>query len=292
MEDFVADCLNRVPQPVPPGEKDLTYDTCFSLFTSIAGAPDSSFHTALQQQQECMDRARWRGFHSRPPVMAIAEAKWRHWKPGRLKEESATTQRKLELHLRDRWAERVIGLLLPFAKDIPHMRAVNGENVHQEYLDLLGDTRFRTLRIHCLCFVGVRKLGFNVIPWKEGDRSLLNTLRDQEITPHKLQGIWNTLCWFSAKFGLLDPDSLEHLKAKRKTIQEGLVETNIKPQRKAKLPSKKVIVMMEKIAAGEGTAASTGASTSPKFVLDRYICAMARFPVACSARFKRKSIDD
>ena len=56
MEDFVADCLNRVPQPVPPGEKDVTYYTCFSLFTSIAGAPDSSFHTALQQQQECMDK--------------------------------------------------------------------------------------------------------------------------------------------------------------------------------------------------------------------------------------------
>ena len=35
----------------------------------------------------------------------------------------------------------------------------------------------------------------------------------------------------------------------------------------------------------EGTTASTGASTSPKFVLDRYICAMARFQVACSARF-------
>ena len=46
------------------------------------------------------------------------------------------------------WAQRIIGLLLPFAKDIPHLRAVNGENVHQEYLDLLGDTRFRTLRIH------------------------------------------------------------------------------------------------------------------------------------------------
>ena len=137
MEDFVADCLNRVPHPVPPGEKDLTYDTCFSLFTSIAGAPDSSFHTPLQQQQECMDRARWRSFHARPPIMAIVEAKWRHWKPRRLKEESATTQRKLELHLRDRWAERIIGLLLPFAKDIPYLNAVNGENVHQEYLDLL-----------------------------------------------------------------------------------------------------------------------------------------------------------
>ena len=286
MEDFVADCINRVPQPAPPGEKDRTYDTCFSLFTSIAGAPDSSFHTPLQQQQECMDRARWRAFHARPPIMAIVEAKWRHWKPGRLKEESATTQRKLELHLRDHWAERIIGLLLPFAKDIPYLNAVNGEKVHQEYLDLLGDTRFQTLRIHCLCFENIQKLGFHTIPWKESDiRSLLNTLRDQEITPHKLQGIWNTLRWFSARFGLLDPDSLERLKAKRKTIQEGLVETNIKPQRKAQLPSKEVIMTLEKIAAGEGLTASTGASTSPKFVLDRYICAMARFQVACSARF-------
>ena len=24
MEDFVADCINRVPQPAPPGEKDRT----------------------------------------------------------------------------------------------------------------------------------------------------------------------------------------------------------------------------------------------------------------------------
>ena len=105
MEDFVADCMNRVPQPAPPEERDRTYDACFSLFTLIAGAPDSAFHTPLQQQQESMDRARWRAFHARPPIMAIVEAKWRHWKPGRLKEESATTQRKLELHLRDRWAE-------------------------------------------------------------------------------------------------------------------------------------------------------------------------------------------
>ena len=130
----------------------------------------------------------------------------------------ATTQRKLEFHLRERWAERVIGILLPYAKDIPHMRAVQGNKVQQEYLDLLGDTRFHTLRIHCLCFENIQKLGFNVIPWKESDiRNLLNTMRDQEITPHKLQSIWNTLRWFSAKFGLMDPDSLERLKAKRKT---------------------------------------------------------------------------
>jgi len=104
------------------------------------------------------------------------------------------------------------------------MRAVQGENAYQEYLDLLGDTRFRTLRIHCIFFDNIQKLGFTTIPWREhGVRGLLNTLREQEITPHKLQSIRNTLRWFSAKFGLLDPDSMERLKAKRKTIQEGLV---------------------------------------------------------------------
>ena len=63
------------------------------------------------------------------------------------------------------------------------------------------------------------------------------------------------------------------------------METNIKPQRKAQLPSKEVIMMLEKIAAGGGLTTATGSASSPKFVLDRYICAMARFQVACSARF-------
>ena len=61
-------------------------------------------------------------------------------------------------------------------------------------------------------------------------------------TPHKLQGIWDTLRWFSSTFGLLEVDSLEQLQAKRKTIQESLVETFSKPQSKAKLPTKAVII--------------------------------------------------
>lgn len=80
------------------------------------------------------------------------------------------------------------------ANDIPFM---------QEFLDLLGDTRFRTLRIQCLCLEGLQRLGFTKIPWKEPDaRKLLNTLPDREVTPHKLQSTWNTFKCFSAKFGV------------------------------------------------------------------------------------------
>ena len=86
------------------------------------------------------------------------------------------------------WADRVIGLLAPFAKEVPYMRAVQGDNTHQEYLDLLGDTRYRTLRIHCLCFESIQRLGFNSIPWKEHDvRRHLNTILEQEVTPHKVE---------------------------------------------------------------------------------------------------------
>ena len=74
------------------------------------------------------------------------------------------------------------------------MRVLQGDNIMQEYLDLLGDTRFRTLRIHCLGLESIQRLGFTNIPWSESDvRNLLNSLRDQEITPHKLQNIWKHL---------------------------------------------------------------------------------------------------
>lgn len=93
--------------------------------------------------------------------------------------------------------------------------------------------------MRCLALENLRTVGFTSIPWTEKDvRDLLNHLRTQEITPHKLQGIWDTLRWFSSTFGLLEVDSLEQLQAKRKTIQESLVETVSKPQSKAKLPTK------------------------------------------------------
>ena len=283
---FVTEALNQLPAPQDQGALEHIQDTCFSLFTSVMQSKDSSFLTDLEQHCEAKDRAAWKLFTERPPEVLVATAKWRHWKPGRLKEESATTQRKLEQHLRQRWAERVISILAPHAKDIPHMRVLQGDNIMQEYLDLLGDTRFRTLRIHCLGLESIQRLGFTNIPWSESDvRNLLNSLRDQEITPHKLQNIWNTLKWYSSKFGLLDPDSLERLKSKRKTIQEGLVETVVKPQRKAQLPSLAVVSALERVAAGDLAVAHGTDKVTPQQLMDQYICAIARFQVACSSRF-------
>ena len=106
----------------------------------------------------------------------------------------------------------------------------------------LGDSRFRTLRQHCLVYESLRKRGFTVIPWQERHvRSLLNQLAEEEVTPCKLRQVWNTLKWFSKTFGLLKIDELHRLKSKKSSLEEALTDTVTRPQRKAVVPSKEVI---------------------------------------------------
>eukprot|EP00435_Cladocopium_sp_Y103_P061100 s965_g22.t1 len=62
---------------------------------------------------------------------------------------------------------------------------------------------------YCLAYEGLRKRGFEAIPWSERDvRALLNRLAEDEVTPYKLQQVWNTLKWFSKVFGLLNIDEV------------------------------------------------------------------------------------
>ena len=70
----------------------------------------------------------------------------RHWRPAQLRDLEPTTQRALEEKLRQHWSNRL------HAADIPAMAAVMGrrENDHEEFLHLLGDARFSTLRQRCL----------------------------------------------------------------------------------------------------------------------------------------------
>ena len=81
-----------------------------------------------------------------------------------------------------------VAALDPFADKIPNMATVMGPNQEREWIDLLGDTRFRTLRIHCLALENLQAQGFNQIPWSESDvRKHLNRMRDYEASPHKIQ---------------------------------------------------------------------------------------------------------
>ena len=98
--------------------------------------------------------------------------------------------------------------------------------------------------------------------------------------------LWNTLRWFPSKFGLPGPDSMARLKAKRKTIQEGLVDTHIKFPRKAQLHPKRAYWHGKRLQPGDFAVTTGTDKLSPKQLMDKYICAMVAFQVACcSARF-------
>ena len=192
------------------------------------------------------------------------------------------TPRQLEKELRLKWAQRLVSLLAPFADKIPNMASVMSPHQEREWLDLLGDTRFRTLRIHCLALENLHTTGFTQIPWTESDvREHLNRMRVEEASPHKIQRAWETLRWFSKGFGFLRIDACERLMEKKKALQEEGVDTVAKPQRKAILPTKEVIWTLEEVAAGSGqTRAGSGENMSAHAILDQYICGVVRFQVA------------
>ena len=152
--------------------------------------------------------------------------------------------------MRRKWAERLLAHLIPHAGEISHLAPLRGDNEEQEFHDLLGDTRFRTLRQRCLVLEQMLKWDLP-IPWKESNvRELLNRLRAQEVTPHKLQLCWDTLRWFAKKFGLFAVEEEHRLLQKKQTVETGLTPAVVQPARKAKVPPKEVIWALEEGAAG------------------------------------------
>ena len=123
-------------------------------------------------------------------------------------------------------------------------------------------------------------------------RALLNRLQADEISPYKLEQIWQTLNWLSKIFGLLKVDEHQRLVTKKKALEEELAPTVVRPQKKAAVPSREVIWALEEGAALGGPlvplaqrprrlrplAGSAVSSWTPSL-------GFARFQVGCSARF-------
>ena len=171
----------------------------------------------------------------------------------------------------------ILAHLIPHAGEIPHLAPLRGDNEELEFHDLLGDTRFRTLRQRCLVLEQMLKWDLP-IPWKESNiRELLNRLRAQEVTPHKLQLCWDTLRWFAKKFGLLAVQEEHRLLQKKQTVETGLTPAVVQPARKAKVPPKEVIWALANSPQEKGAYAPRE--------LDTFILGIVRYQVGCSARF-------
>ena len=232
------------------------------------------------------DREVWQSRHRPPPITQLQLAKWRHWRPAQLRDLEPTTQRALEEKLRQHWSNRLISHLAPHASDIPAMAAVmGGGNDHEEFLHLLGDARFSTLRQRCLALEKLKKHGGLQIPWTEKSvRSLLSNLHKEECSPNYIQQAWDTLKWFSTKFQTLDVTATHRLASKKKWLQETLVSTAATPQRKAVVPAKEVILALEQGAAACGADPRRKGQVARE-AIDAFILGMVRFQVGSSARF-------
>ena len=161
----------------------------------------------------------------------------------------------------------------------------DGNDDHEEFLHLLGDTRFSTLRQRCLAFEKLKKHGGLQIPWTEKSvRSLLSNLHKEECTPNYIQQAWDILKWFSTKFQTLDVTATQHLASKKKWQQETLVSTATTPQRKAVVPAKEVILALEKGSAAGGADHPRKGQVARE-AIDAFILGMVRFQVGSSARF-------
>ena len=188
------------------------------------------------------------------------------------------------------WAHMECGLVLSSVTPwelIPK----TGARELEEFGHLFGDARFRTIRAHCLAYEGMRKIGLQNLPWTAGDvQHLMNQAVTLEVTPAKLQKWWGTLKWLSNRLGMLNVDEHKQLLEKRKAIQETLVDTQVKPQRKAVVPTRAIVWALEQGA--EGTPPENRVPELTKAV-DRYITAMAtpavRASTTCSTPRRRRS---
>ena len=218
---LVASAAGRLPQPLSAADLADLWDRLWFLAMATADGKPSENFSLLENEWDRQGQLRWFSRDDPPPLQQPELLKWRHWRPGKIREMEPTTQRALKLHMCGKWAERLLAHFAPFAEH------------RKEALDLLGDSRFRTLRQHCLVYESLRKRGFTVIPWQERHvRSLLNQLAEEEVTP------FHTLKWFSKTFGLLKIDELHRLKSNKSSLEEALTDTVTRPQRKAVVPSK------------------------------------------------------
>ena len=312
VDQLVEQMMSKLPQPVPVGAaKDLRQVITHMVSLVDSGQQTSTYSSGqLSYLPDMRRRYRLQVELNEAPIQL---SKWRHYKPRELSALEPCTQRATEQLLISKWTVRLLRLLTPFTDTIPNMSrlrksvlsdpkvqellsgavvlgtsglgkasgatgpddAIPGiqDVLHQEYSDMLGATRFGTLRAHCLTLERALRLKKDLLPWSEDTlRMFLNDVREAEWRPSAVQRFWKTAKFLNSKLGMLDPDKIEVLKSKKDAVRNDLIREVLQPCRKAQVPSLDCVVALER-GTSEGTLA------------ERHLCGFARFLVGSSSRF-------
>jgi hypothetical protein len=202
------DITNDLPTTQGQLPEALIAEMLDHLVSLVDNGKQSATYNHMEMALATTDRNHYAGQFTPLSELAQLTKRWRHWKPRSGNHTPATTQRVMELTLRDRWLERLLAPFILKSDKIRHMVSISGttqaqglkapeQNLLREYKHLMGTARYRTLRIHCLNLEYMIKSGLP-IPWQEQDlRQLLNFLLDDEATPSKVNRLWYTLSWIS-----------------------------------------------------------------------------------------------
>ena len=127
-----------------------------------AGKPTDQY-AYWQMDQMLLDRLEDLASYKQKPIFFVE--KWRRWKPGRCEENKSISMRDMESSLRTKWLDRLIAHILPRGKDFSQITPLLAtEDLAKEVRHLVGATRFRTLRVHCLNLEFLLHLGLR-LPW-------------------------------------------------------------------------------------------------------------------------------
>ena len=286
-QSLLAALLKEVP---PPHETATRDDLDFILSTLLRhaaqGPQSSTFSHAQLHQQEQLASLFAKHFNTEE-ILPMEVKRWRHWSPGKLATLAPTTQRSVELYLRRRWLERTISHFVEHAVSILHMANVmHMPNPIQEYMDLFGDARFRTIRLHCLRLESILKLPSFKIPWTEVHvRSMLNDRKAEGDSANKIQALWDTLKFYSKKLGMLKLDQIDTLRAKKEALLFEMAKVIHKPIKRCKLPKEAVIMACEE---GSMRLLDGLVEMTPRaeklLITDAVILTVARFNLGSCAR--------
>ena len=129
---------------------------------------------------------------------------WKHWNP-RGKDTRQITKKTTENALRHQWATRLIANLVKHSPTLPYIKKYRSET--PKLLDLLGRTRWATIKIHCMTYENIRKtIGTTPVPWT--DKTITDAMQwyqKNKRAPSQLRKYWSTVRWISKHFGSDDP---------------------------------------------------------------------------------------
>ncbi len=157
------------------------------------------------------------------------------WSPRGNLGEPPTTQRRIELNLKDKFTFVIVGILVPYAMSIPYMvKHIEKADRWTIWKRLVGKSRFSTLKNVARMLRKLISLMPQFIPPSEDSvRTLLCVMNNLKLTPNVIMSYWQIIVWIAKKFGTYDPSTAPDLVNERDHIREAMVTVLLHSDKRA-----------------------------------------------------------